>query len=169
MAREARDGRLLVSGPADDDEAYRQALIEWLRRRARSTLGPRLEELARLHALAFERVSVRHQRTRWGSCSPRGAISLNLRLLFLEPALVDHVLIHELCHTRELNHSKRFWALLQAHDPEWALHRQPDPRRLEVAALLDRRQERGVAPLILRLPRWMAGPRPPFAIPWSSL
>jgi predicted metal-dependent hydrolase len=123
IARQRRDGSLVVSGPSADEEAYRQALTEWLRRRARSTLGPRLEELARLHALSFERVSVRHQRTRWGSCSPRGAISLNLRLLFLEPALLDHVLVHELCHTRELNHSKRFWALLQVHDPEWVLHR----------------------------------------------
>ena len=123
VAREARDGRLVVSGPVGDEEAYRRALIAWLRRRARSALVGRLEELARLHALAFESAAVRHQRTRWGSCSPRGAISLNLRLLLLDPALVDHVLIHELCHTRELNHSKRFWALMRAHDPDWALHR----------------------------------------------
>jgi predicted metal-dependent hydrolase len=122
-ARETRDGRLVVSAVAGDEEVCRLALVAWLRRRARTALVPRLEELAGLHGLAFDRVSVRHQRTRWGSCSPRGAISLNLRLLFLEPALVDHVLLHELCHTKELNHSKRFWALMQAHDPAWALHR----------------------------------------------
>lgn len=150
VAREARDGRLVVSGPGGDEDAYRRALIGWLRRRAPSALVGRLEELARLHALAFESATVRHQRTRWGSCSPRGAISLNLRLLFLDPALVDHVLIHELCHTRELNHSKRFWALMQAHDPDWALHR---------------RQARDAW---RSLPSWVVGartgPRPPFAI-----
>jgi predicted metal-dependent hydrolase len=123
VARETGDGRLVVSGPAGDDDAYSRALTAWLRRRGRTTLVARLEELAPLHGFAFERATVRNQRTRWASCSPHGAISLNLRLLFLDPVLVDHVLIHELCHTRELNHSKRFWALMQAHDPDWALHR----------------------------------------------
>jgi predicted metal-dependent hydrolase len=123
VAREAPGGRLVVTGPAGDKEASRRALIEWLRRRARSFLVPRLEELARRDGMGFGRVTVRHQTTRWASCSPQGAISLNLRLLFLEPALLDHVLIHELCHTKELNHSKRFWALVQARDPAYALHR----------------------------------------------
>jgi len=94
-----------------------------VRRRAQKELPARLEELAAAHRLSFGAVAVRHQRTRWGSCSPAHAISLNLRLLFLEPELVDHVLIHELCHTRELNHSKRFWALMQIHDPDWKRHR----------------------------------------------
>jgi predicted metal-dependent hydrolase len=123
VAREAGEGRLVVSGPTGDESAYRRALIEWLRRRARGTLVARLEELASLHGFAFARATVRHQHTRWASCSPRGTISLNLRLLFLEPVLVDHVLIHELCHTRELNHSTRYWALMQVHDPDCALHR----------------------------------------------
>jgi predicted metal-dependent hydrolase len=123
VAREAGEGRLVVSGPAGDEGAYRRALVAWLRRKARGALVARMEELASLHAFTFERATVRHQRTRWASCSPRGAISLNLRLLFLEPVLVDHVLIHELCHTRELNHSARFWALMQSHDPDCALHR----------------------------------------------
>ncbi len=123
VAREARDGRLVVSGPAGDEDAYRRALIAWLRRRGRNTLVARLEELAPMHGFTFERATVRNQRTRWGSCSPRRTISLNLRLLFLDPVLVDHVLIHELCHTRELNHSRRFWSLMQAHDPDCALHR----------------------------------------------
>ena len=123
VAREAGDGRLVVSGPAGDTDAFSRALIAWLRRRGRNALVARLEELACVHGFTFERATVRHQRTRWGSCSPRGAISLNLRLLFLDPVLVDHVLIHELCHTRELNHSQRFWALMRAHDPDCALHR----------------------------------------------
>jgi predicted metal-dependent hydrolase len=122
VAREFPGGRLVVTGATEDEDACSRALISWLRRRARDTLVPRLEQLAAAHRLSFERASVRHQRTRWASCSPRGAISLNLRLLFLESAVVDHVLLHELCHTRELNHSERFWALLRAHDPEWAAH-----------------------------------------------
>ena len=120
--REAAGRTLVVTGPVDD-EASRQALVRWLRRRAQKELAARLEEVARFHGLPFGMVTVRHQRTRWGSCSPQRAISLNLRLLFLDPDLVDHVLLHELCHTRELNHSRRFWALMQIHDPGWKAHR----------------------------------------------
>jgi predicted metal-dependent hydrolase len=123
VAREAAGGRLVVTGPAGDEEASRRALIAWLRRRARSFLVPRLEQLALREGMGCGPVTVRHQTSRWASCSPRGAISLNLRLLFLEPALLDHVLIHELCHTRELNHSTRFWALVEARDPAWSVHR----------------------------------------------
>jgi predicted metal-dependent hydrolase len=123
VVRETSDGSLVVTGPADDEEVYRRALIEWLRSRARRFLLVRLQELAQTHGLPFQQATIRHQRTRWGSCSPRGTISLNLRLLFLRPEIVDHVLLHELCHTRELNHSKRFWALVQAHDPECISHR----------------------------------------------
>ena len=123
VARKAPGCRLVVTAPAHDQEACRRALVAWLQRRAKSTLVPRLDELAALHGLSFRQASVRHQRTRWASCSPRKGISLNIRLLFLEPALVDHILIHELCHTVELNHSKRFWALLRAHDPLWNIRR----------------------------------------------
>lgn len=122
-AREAQGGRLVVTAPADDEEAARRALIAWLRRRAAVELPARLDELAREFGFRYDRVTIRHQRSRWGSCSPTKAISLNVRLLFLPPALVDHVLLHELCHTRELNHSKRFWALMQAGDPQCAVHR----------------------------------------------
>jgi len=123
VAREATGGRLVVTAPAGDEQACRRALLAWARRRALEELPARLEDLAMLHGLRYEKVTIRHQRTRWGSCSPHGAISLNLRLLFLEPELIDHVLLHELCHTLEPNHSERFWTLLSALDPECAAHR----------------------------------------------
>jgi predicted metal-dependent hydrolase len=123
VARATGEGRLIVTAPHGDEEVCRRAIIEWLRRRARGALVPRLEELGRLLGLEFAQVSVRHQRSRWASCSRTGAISLNLRLLFLDPVLVDHILVHELCHTRELNHSRRFWDLVRACDPDCALHR----------------------------------------------
>ncbi len=123
VAREGAGGRLVVTAPAGDEEAARRALVNWLKRRAAEALPERLEVLGRHHGLRFAAVSVRNQRSRWGSCSPRGNISLNLRLLFLEPEVVDYVLLHELCHTRELNHGPRFWALLRSLDRDWAVHR----------------------------------------------
>lgn len=121
--RERPGNRLVVTGASDEFEACRQALSRWLRRRARRTLVPRLEELARLHGLPYESVSIRRQRTRWGSCSRRKSISLNARLLFLPAGAVDYVLLHELCHTVELNHSPRFWALVAKCDPECAVRK----------------------------------------------
>ena len=114
-------GQLRVSGAADP-AAGRAALVRWLKARGRETLVPWLARHAREHGLRYRRTMVRGQRTRWGSCSGRGTISLNYKLLFLPPQLVDHVLLHELAHTRHLNHSARFWRLLAELDPNWRAH-----------------------------------------------
>lgn len=108
--------------PADDPPALRAALATWLKDVAREHIVPRLGHLADQHGLSYQRTTVRGQRTRWASCSGRGTISLNYKLLFLPPNLVDHVLLHELAHTCHLNHSSRFWRLLSRLDPDWEAH-----------------------------------------------
>jgi predicted metal-dependent hydrolase len=105
-----------------DQEARIAELRRIIRRRARRSLPPLLEQVSRRTGLAFERVSIRSQKTRWGSCSSRGNISLNDQLLFLPAATVDYLMVHELCHTRHLNHSRAFWALVQTHCPEYRAH-----------------------------------------------
>jgi predicted metal-dependent hydrolase len=80
-----------------------------LRELAARLLPARLLELARVHGFTVAAVSVRNQRTRWGSCSPSGRISLNWRLIQAPPAVCDYVLLHELTHLRHPNHSARFW------------------------------------------------------------
>jgi len=80
-----------------------------LRRQAARELPQRLAELASLHGFTVTAVSIRNQRTRWGSCSPTGRISLNWRLVQVPPEVRDYVLLHELTHLRHLNHSARFW------------------------------------------------------------
>jgi predicted metal-dependent hydrolase len=85
-----------------------------LRDLARVELIPRLHELAALHGLQVSRVTIRNQRSRWGSCSRAGAIALNFRLVQVPPAVRDYVLIHELMHLRQQNHSRRFWRLVEA-------------------------------------------------------
>ena len=114
-----RPGRLLiVSGDVEDAGACRAALRRWLSRKARTTVAARLKVLAYEHGFEAGSVSVRAQRTRWASCSRRGEISLNVKLLFLPAHLVDYVLLHELCHTVRMDHSAAFWALMREHDPE---------------------------------------------------
>jgi predicted metal-dependent hydrolase len=114
--RELPAGQLLI--PAEREQAI-ACLRNWVRRQARLHLPPRLRQLAREHGFGYERVSIRSQKSRWGSCSSRGTISLNDQLLFLPPAAVDYLLVHELCHTREMNHSPRFWRLVESCCPDW--------------------------------------------------
>jgi len=90
---------------------------EWLAR-ARRELIPRVGELAHQHGLSISRVSIRRQRSRWGSCSRRGVISLNWRLAHAPDQVRDYVIIHELMHLREMNHSSRFWAHVDAAFPQ---------------------------------------------------
>jgi predicted metal-dependent hydrolase len=123
MVLERPDGRLIVSGATGDDGASREALARWLRRVARNFLATRLREIAGEEGFVVKRVEVRSQRTRWASCSRNGTISLNVRLMCVPPELVRHIMLHELCHTVRMDHSKHFWALLERYDRDWREHR----------------------------------------------
>tara|TARA_B100001113_G_scaffold231756_1_gene190321 strand:- start:386 stop:934 length:549 start_codon:yes stop_codon:yes gene_type:complete len=83
------------------------------REKAREKLSKRLAELAQEHNFQFNKISIRNQRTRWGSCSSKNNISLNMKLLHLPDQLIDYILLHELVHTRVKNHSKDFWDELE--------------------------------------------------------
>ncbi|MGM0594119.1 MAG: M48 family metallopeptidase [Pseudomonadota bacterium] len=104
---------LRVSG----GQHWQPALKRWLSRRAKEQLLPWLEQVSQQTGLAYSGASVRGQRSRWGSCSSRGRINLNYGLLFLAPELVRYLFIHELCHTRHMNHSPRYWRLVASHEP----------------------------------------------------
>lgn len=121
--RETADAGLSIVGALGDVHACRNALARWLVRRAHRDLVPQLEALSRELGLRYRDVRVRMQRTRWGSCSSRKSISLNAKLLLLPPELVRSVLIHELCHLAEMNHSSRFWSRVARHDPDFRVHR----------------------------------------------
>lgn len=90
-----------------------------LRRIAQRELVPRLQELAGAHGLQAARVTIRNQRSRWGSCSRRGVIALNFRLVQAPESVRDYVLLHELMHLRQQNHSRRFWRLVEAACPSF--------------------------------------------------
>ena len=108
------------------DGADREGVFELLRgevkKRARAFFSERLPVLSEETGLPFSRIAVRGQRTRWGSYSATGTVSLNFKLLFLPLELVDHILLHELCHARHRNHSARFHALLASIDPDAEQH-----------------------------------------------
>jgi predicted metal-dependent hydrolase len=116
--REVAPGLLSLVGSTAEPRAVQNALRRWLTARAAQTLAPRLEECAREMGLPYSRLAVRRQRTRWGSCSTRGTISLNCCLLFQRPEVVRYLLVHELAHVRHMNHSSRFWELVARHCPD---------------------------------------------------
>ena len=97
----------------------RTALRAWLMRAAKSRLEPRVVALAASMGVRYAKVSIRRQRSRWGSCSARGTISLNACLLFQRPEVVDYLIVHELVHVKHMNHSARFWKAVEAHCADW--------------------------------------------------
>ncbi len=110
---------LLVTAPVMNPTLARGAVEAFYRAEAKRYLGRRLCELAALHAFEYKSLRVRNQKTRWGSCSAAGNINLNLRLMMAPPAVIDYVILHELCHTRDMSHSPAFWRLVESRCPEF--------------------------------------------------
>ena len=99
--------------------SLKAALRRWLLSAARVRLEPRLLALSASTGVAYQRMSIRRQRSRWGSCSVRGTISLNACLLFQRPEVVDYLIVHELMHVKHMNHSNRFWQAVEKHCADW--------------------------------------------------
>ena len=115
-----RRGNLLLV-PADDGA---EAIERWYRRMAHDAIAPRLGEATEAIGRSYTRLTIRNQRTRWGSCSSTGAMSFNWRLLLAPQEVLDYVVWHEACHLVHMDHSPRFWGLLRRHRPGYE-----DPRR----------------------------------------
>ena len=97
----------------------RLARLPWYRRAARAEAVPLLDEAAAALGVGWTRLSIRSQRTRWGSCTPDGAISLNWRLLLGPREVFEYVVWHEACHLAVMDHSARFWDLLESRLPDY--------------------------------------------------
>jgi predicted metal-dependent hydrolase len=99
--------------------AFERVTEEEGRRRSEDLLRPIVEREAAALGVAFDRLVVRDQRSRWGSCSPKGALSFNWRLVLAPPEVLDYVAVHEVCHLRVPNHSSRFWRLVEERRPHF--------------------------------------------------
>jgi predicted metal-dependent hydrolase len=107
-----RGDELLV--PAGDAS---EALERWYRRMAREEIAPRLDDAVAALGTRYTALTIRNQKTRWGSCSSTGAMSFNWRLLLAPEEVLDYVVWHEACHLLMMDHSPRFWALVERHVP----------------------------------------------------
>ena len=100
---------------ADLSESKRNVYI----RKAKETITKRASYFARLMGVSYRNITIREQKTRWGSCSSEGNLNFNCRLLFVPDRIVDYVVIHELAHRRFMNHSKAFWKEVEKYMPDY--------------------------------------------------
>lgn len=102
---------------------HQQLLNRFLKNTAEKYIVPRTHALGKVMGLSFASISLRQQKTRWGSCSSQKRLNFNWRLVHYLPKIIDYVIIHELSHLKEMNHSASFWNLVATYDPEYQLHR----------------------------------------------
>lgn len=117
---QARARLVVVDGPGREAE---QAAYLSRKEEARRFVTMRLSVLNEQYGYAYNRIAIRRNVSRWGSCSARGNLNFDYRILFLPPSLQDYLLVHELCHLKELNHSPEFWALVARMVPDHELRR----------------------------------------------
>jgi predicted metal-dependent hydrolase len=109
---------LVVSGESEDPYNMSEALNSWMRQKAQEAFIPWVNRISQEYALPFNKVTIRRQKTRWGSCSSQKSLNLNQNLLFIPAPLVRYVMVHELTHTKHHNHSSAFWKHLNTLLPD---------------------------------------------------
>lgn len=114
--------QIVLEGAVCERERCVRLLKRWLKQKAESVLKSRLLQLAERVGFSFTLCAVRDMSSRWGSCSSQKKITLATNLIFLPAPLIDHVLLHELCHLKYMSHGKRFWQLLERFDPNARTH-----------------------------------------------
>lgn len=87
---------------------------------ARALVAERILHFNKIYQHSYNKIAIRNQKTRWGSCSNKGNLNFNYKIFFLPPAVRDYVIVHELCHLKEFNHSRNFWDLVSIASPDYA-------------------------------------------------
>ncbi|MDR5674648.1 SprT family zinc-dependent metalloprotease [Halalkaliarchaeum sp. AArc-GB] len=105
-----------------EQTSVKRALETMYRRKAREYFEEQANQFAEEMGVEYKQIEVRNQRTKWGSCSTTGTLGLNWRLMMAPPRVVDYVIVHELAHLRESNHTAEFWSLVAEYDPEYEAH-----------------------------------------------
>jgi predicted metal-dependent hydrolase len=107
----------------ESSELIRLALIRWMKNQARQQAGFYIDKHAQRHALVPRSLKIKTQKSRWGSCGPQNDINMNWLLMLAPPAVLEYVVVHELCHIKHKNHSREFWQLVTEHLPDYQQQR----------------------------------------------
>lgn len=114
-----KDGRLVIDTPEDSAEFLHDCLAHWYKKNGKPVFVRRADYWAGLMHVSYKGISVKEQKTRWGSCSSAGNLNFNWKLLLMEPRLLDYVVVHELAHLLEMNHSAAFWKIVETYIPDY--------------------------------------------------
>lgn len=124
IARSVRKMQTVEQRPAQKEKTpYERRLEAPYRQAAKEYIPKRVAFFANELGVTYGTVTIRDQKTRWGSCSSKGNLSFNWRLILAPPKVLDYVVVHELCHRKEMNHSSRFWTLVESIMPDYRDHR----------------------------------------------
>lgn len=118
------DGRVVVLVPRATTSEVTRAIKEWYRSEASVVIKQSVWRMSRRLDLRFDTIMIRSQKTRWGSCSSQGNLSFNFKLATAPQEVIDYVVLHELMHLKEPNHSKRFWRLVEQECPKYREYRE---------------------------------------------
>ena len=128
--------RFYITVPDNSSEKMLQLLEKWYRNQAREYITGRVKHFSQKLKLNCNRICIKGQKTRWGSCSSLKNLNFNWLLIMAPAAVIDYVVIHELSHLVEMNHSRKFWQLVESHCPDYQQHRkwlrEKGPRLLEI-------------------------------------
>jgi predicted metal-dependent hydrolase len=113
----------LIVNPGSNNSDIGMPLERWYRERAAGLLRIMADEISAGIGVKYRRLTIRGQRTRWGSCSHKGNLSFNWKLMMAPEAVIEYVVTHEVAHLKEMNHTRRFWKLVEKHCPRWREHR----------------------------------------------
>lgn len=115
--------KLIISKPLSYNRNVDEIYERWLFEQAENYIPKRVNYIAKQFNFEFNKIKIKNQKTRWGSCSSKKNLSFNYRLISFDKKVIDYVIIHELCHLKEMNHSKDFWKLVEDCMPDYKLHR----------------------------------------------
>ena len=118
-----RGNKLFVNAlgtSANVEDEYRR----WLKEQAERYIPVRVKEFSEKYKFNYNRITIRSQKSRWGSCSSKNNLSFNYKLMYFNNKIIDYVIIHELCHLREMNHSKEFWRIVEGIMPDYKIYKQ---------------------------------------------
>ena len=111
--------KFIISRPEFFDKTKEEIFNEWLKEQALNYIPARVSLLAKKFGFVYNAVKIKDQQTRWGSCSNKKILSFNYRLMSFNKKAIDYVIIHELCHLKEMNHSQKFWKLVEEMMPDY--------------------------------------------------
>ncbi len=117
------DQEIIVNPVTESTTSVERSLQQFLKTTAEKYIVPRTHQLAEKMKISFRAITLRNQKTRWGSCSSHGNLNFNWRLVHCPPEVIDYVIVHELAHRQHMNHSGRFWEVVRRFDPEHLKHR----------------------------------------------